>query len=173
MNFMSDNGAVEYFWMSAAPVHETTQWLRAGSENGGLKCVKCSSPFKSNYKITNTYLGIPPLCFRFVPVTDREGHSPTLRTGGVSLKFSGIGGRMHALEQRSVERRLTFALRRAVGGATKERRNPGVGHQRAVRHHFQNSHHLLAATRSSRQPPSSVLIHFFETPSRAISVPAA
>ena len=108
MNFMSDNGAVEYFWMSAAPVHETTQWLRAGSENGGLKCVKCSSPFKSNYKITNTYLGIPPLCFRFVPVTDREGHSPTLRTGGVSLKFSGIGGRMHALEQRSVERRLTF-----------------------------------------------------------------
>jgi len=127
MNFMSDNGAVEYFWMSAAPVHETTQWLRAGSENGGLKCVKCSSPFKSNYKITNTYLGIPPLCFRFVPVTDREGHSPTLRTGGVSLKFSGIGGRMHALEQRSVERRLTSALCRAVGGA--QRRSASVGHQ--------------------------------------------
>src|ERR1041385_1452006 len=108
MNFMSDNGAVEYFWMSAAPVHETPQWRRAGRKSGGLKCGKCSSPFKSNYKITNTYLGIPPLCFRFVPVTDREGHSPTLRTGGVSLKFSGIGGRMHALEQRSVERRLTF-----------------------------------------------------------------
>mgnify|MGYP003395090155 CR=1 FL=1 len=119
---------------------------------GGHFSLKRDYPQVSTIKLQNLAPESVPISFlwlRAQGVVENPGAPFLLQVGAFAqdllLEVFGESVADHLRQDTASVRaarycRLTSALCRAVGGATKERRNAGVGHQRAVRRLRQAPH---------------------------------